>query len=63
MNFKLYQRYKFIAFPTLPAHCKITVGLRRKNIYFENYVGWKMLKMVNLKMIERTFPPLNFWWE
>ena len=26
-------------------------------------VGWKMLKMVNLKMIERTFPPLNFWWE
>ena len=26
MNFKLYQRYKFIAFPTLPA------GLRRSNI-------------------------------
>ena len=22
MNFKLYQRYKFIAFPTLPAHFK-----------------------------------------
>ena len=28
----------------------------------ENYVGWKMLKMMYLKIIERTFPPLNFWW-
>ncbi len=26
----------------------------------ENSVGWKMLKITNFKMIERTFPPLNF---
>ena len=34
---------------------KTTVGLRRKNRDIENYVGWKMLKIMNLKMIERTF--------
>ena len=26
----------------------------------KNYVGWKMLKIMNLKIIERTFPPLIF---
>ncbi len=41
---------------------KITVGLRGKNRKFENCVGWKILQMMNLKMIEHTFPPLNIWW-
>lgn len=26
-------------------------------------VGWKMFYVGSFKIILRTFPPLNFWWE
>ena len=39
MNFKLYQRYKFIAFPTLPAINRDIEVLRKMfNIAIDN--GW-----------------------
>ena len=80
MNFKLYQRYKFIAFPTLPASelveyivdlvfvgqvCPTDQPKLHKRTKMGNLkiVGWKMFYVGSFKIILRTFPPLNFWWE
>ena len=44
MNFKLYQRYKFIAFPTLPANNPASWNLLIKNAM--NYDAYWIFKTI-----------------
>ena len=75
-NTKAIYEFEIIAICVLPNH--IHLILHPNNIeqypqiissikhYFSSnlkIVGWKMFYVGSFKIILRTFPPLNFWWE